>query len=286
MTSLLLTVSAGAVAGEIVSDKLPSSVLEHSVSFTVYLPDGYYDSFDKYPVVYLLHGSGGDEQVWANHAGVRETLDGLIRRKKIAPIIAVMPDGGSSWWIDGSAEPMQTMLRTELIPYVEKQYEADTGRDQRAFAGMSMGGFGVLNMALSHPELLCAAGLLSPGVDNEPSEHSSARSDTGQFVRNGKFDLALWQNQSYPALLTPYRDKSTTVPIYIESGDHDQQATPIMMAQLFAELYSTQPEQVELRIVDGDHEWLTFRDALPRALTFIQHKCKFSRLSDAVLTEE
>src|SRR3546814_52606 len=138
-----------------------------------------------------------------------------------------------------------------------------------------MGGFGALNLALTHPELVCAAGLLSPGVSKTPSAQSSARDDSGQFAQDGRFSQALWDAQSYPALLAGYKEKKQVVPMYIESGDHDSQVTPIMAASLYMALYAVEPEKVELRIVDGAHDWLTFRDALPNALRFINQQCRF-----------
>lgn len=260
-------------AGEVLADKLDSQVLGRSLPFTVYLPDGYYDSFDTFPVVYLLHGSGGDEHSWVQYTGARETLDALIRRGEIAPLIAIMPAGGASWWVDGGSEKMQTALRTELIPYVEKRYQARTDRGHRAIAGISMGGFGALNLMLRHPELFCAAGLLSPGVFASPDAQSSARSATGPFARNGKYDPALWAAQSYPALLPGYKAKGQIVAAYISSGDRDRQVTPSMSAALYEALYAIQPRQVRLRIVDGAHEWMTFRDALPKALKYMDRQC-------------
>lgn len=273
----LAAIVTGAQAGEVVSDKLDSRTLGRSLPFTVYLPYGYYDSFDKFPVIYLLHGSGGDEHVWINYAGARETLDGLIRRGEIEPVIAVMPAGESSWWVDGSAGKIQTALATELIPYVEKQYEAKNDRRHRAIAGISMGGFGALNLSLRHPELVCAAGLLSPAVQASPPEKSSARGSSGQFEENGKFSAPLWAAQSYPALLAGYKAKKQIVPMFISSGDHDRDVTPVVTATLYEALYAIQPRQVELRIVDGAHEWMTFRDALPEALKYIDRQCGFKK---------
>lgn len=273
----LLCACAAAQGGEVVSDKLDSKVLGRSLPFTAYLPDGYYDSFDTFPVVYLLHGSGGDEHTWVQYVGARETLDALIRRKEIAPVIAIMPAGGASWWVDGAAEQMQTALRTELIPYVEKRYQANADRGHRAIAGISMGGFGALNLVLRHPELFCAAGLLSPAVFASPDAQSSARSATGQFALNGKYDPALWAAQGYPALLPGYRAKGQPVAAYISSGDRDRQVTPGMSAGLFEALHAVQPGLVRLRIGDGAHEWMTFRDALPQALMYINGQCGFKR---------
>jgi len=266
---------SSAAAGEVVSDKLASKALGATLPFTVYLPDGYYDSFDKFPVVYLLHGSGGDEKSWLDYVGVRETLDGLIRRRHIAPMVAIMPGGGASWWIDGSAQKMQTALIDELMPYVEKQYEIKTGRANRAIAGISMGGFGALHLSLTRPDLVCAAGLLSPAIQPLPGLESSARADKGQFADDNGFNPDLWKAQRYPAQLFNYRLKNQIVPMYITSGDHDKQVTPAMTSELYMALQEVQPEKVELRIVDGAHEWMTFRDALPRALRYIDRQCAF-----------
>ena len=268
---------AAAQAGEVVADKIDSKVLGRSLPFTAYLPDGYYDSFDTFPVVYLLHGSGGDEHTWVQYVGARETLDALIRRKEIAPLIAIMPAGGASWWVDGAAEQMQTALRTELIPYVEKHYQATADRGHRAIAGISMGGFGALNLMLRHPELFCAAGLLSPAVFSSPDAQSSARGAAGQFAHDGKYEPALWSAQSYPALLADYKAKGQPVAAYISSGDRDRQVTPAMSSGLFEALYAVQPGRVRLRIGDGAHEWMTFRDALPKALKYINGQCGFTR---------
>lgn len=276
----LISLYTSANAGEVVSDKLESQVLGATLAFTAYLPDGYYESFNKFPVIYLLHGSGGDENVLLANAGVRETLDALIRRDQIAPAIVIMPNGGSSWWIDGSAQKMQTALITELMPYVEKQYEANTERNNRAVAGISMGGYGALNLSLTHPDLICATGLLSPAVNTLPPKTSSARSETGQFASNGVFDPDLWRNQNYRALLPNYQAKNQLVPMYIESADHDKLVTPAITAGLYMALSAIQPTQVELRIVDGDHEWMTFRDALPNALRYINRQCAFSKASN------
>src|SRR3546814_80230 len=114
MSAFLLGLTHTASAGEILRDKVESKILGRSLPFTIYVPDGYYESFDKYPAVYLLHGSGGYENVLTRHAGLRETLDGLIRRSELAPMVAVMPAGGTSWWVDGAVAKLQGALAPEL----------------------------------------------------------------------------------------------------------------------------------------------------------------------------
>ena len=253
---------------------MPSRLLGRDVPFTVYLPDGYKSASTQYPVVYLLHGAGGDENEWARKGGVVETLDGQIKRRQMRPAVVVMPTfGPASWYTDGAAEKAESAMMEELIPYVEANYKAGTQRAQRSIAGLSMGGYGALNIALHFPERFCAAGIISPAIyDPLPPETSAARR-TPQFVRNGQFDPATWTSLNYAARLDGYKKGTARVPMWIVAGDHDYLGIALMSAGLYSRMLAIQPTQVELRIVDGDHEWLTFRDALPQTLSYMDTQC-------------
>jgi enterochelin esterase-like enzyme len=180
--------------------------LNREVKFTIYLPDGYKDASDRYPVVYLLHGSGEDENVWRSKGGAVETLDALIRRGQMRPSVVVRPTVGSaSWWANGAAEPAETAIVNELLPYVEGRYKVATGRSSRSIGGLSMGGYGSLNLALRYPDKFCAAAIISPAIyDPLPPETSAARR-APQFMRNGQFDPETWKSLNYPAHLEAYK---------------------------------------------------------------------------------
>ena len=90
-----------------------------------------------------------------------------------------------------------------------------------------------------------------------------------QFVRNGQFDADTWKSLNYAAQLDTYKVGAARVPMWIVSGDHDYLGIAPMSANLYWRLYQIQPKQVELRVIDGDHEWLVFRDALPDALQYV-----------------
>ena len=161
----------------------------------------------------------------------------------------------------------------ELLPYVESKYKVSTDRKDRSIGGLSMGGYGALNLALKHPGKFCGAAIISPAIyDPLPPETSAARK-TPQFVRNGQFDPDTWKSLNYPAHLDGYAAAPAKVPMWIISGDHDFLGIALMSAQLYWRLFKIQPRQVELRVVDGDHEWLVFRDALPDALQYIDGRC-------------
>ena len=274
----VLITSANTVASDLLRDKLPSRLLGRDVPFTVYLPTGYKTSTGQYPVIYLLHGADGDENEWATKGGAVETLDGQIRRREMRAAIVVMPTfGPASWYTDGVAEKVESAMMQELIPYVEANYKASTQRTHRSIAGLSMGGYGALNISLHFPQRFCAAGIISPAIyDPLPPETSAARR-TPQFVRDGQFDPATWTSLNYAVWLEGYAKQNSHVPMWIVSGDHDRLGIALMSASLYSKMLAIQPTEVELRIIDGDHEWLTFRDALPQALHYMDTQCRRPR---------
>ena len=124
----------------------------------VYTPPGY-DKNKKYPVLYLLHGIGGDENEWARGGVPDVILDNLYADKKAVPMIVVLPNGRASK--DATARdpiPKQSPafaafekeLLTDLIPFVEKTYPVKADRESRALAGLSMGGGQSLNFGLGN----------------------------------------------------------------------------------------------------------------------------------------
>jgi enterochelin esterase-like enzyme len=124
----------------------------------VYTPPGY-SKDQKYPVLYLLHGIGGDENEWPRGGAPSVILDNLIADKKAVPMIVVMPNGRASKDVTarsgfGQQGPafaaFEKDLLNDLIPFIEKTYSAKTDRESRALAGLSMGGGQSLNFGLGN----------------------------------------------------------------------------------------------------------------------------------------
>src|SRR3954467_5182811 len=124
----------------------------------VYAPPGY-SRDKKYPVLYLLHGIGGDENEWPRGGAPDVILDNLIADKKAVPMIVVMPNGRASKDVTardpfGKQGPafaaFEKDLLTDLIPFIEKTYSVKTDRESRALAGLSMGGGQALNFGLGN----------------------------------------------------------------------------------------------------------------------------------------
>src|SRR5580765_4402595 len=124
----------------------------------IYTPPGY-SKANKYPVFYLLHGIGDDETGWHKKGSADIVLDNLHADKKVVPMIVVMPNGRSSGGAATGGKGANAFqdfgdfdqnLLKDIIPYVESHYSVKTDRDNRALAGLSMGGGQSLNFGLEH----------------------------------------------------------------------------------------------------------------------------------------
>jgi S-formylglutathione hydrolase FrmB len=168
--TLLVTSPAWAFQSRVVS--IPSAAMHKSFDATVVLPDQYTNGkgADRYPVVYLLHGSGGDYTDWTANSHIGKLADRYH-------VILVMPDGGrESWYIDSPVDPRsryETYVGTEVVAYIDEHFRTIATKQARAITGLSMGGFGALHIALDLPDQFGAAGSISGAVDprgceNEP----------------------------------------------------------------------------------------------------------------------
>lgn len=263
-----------AYAGRNIRGSYHSDVLGRKVGFTVYLPNPSPD-FSKAPfVLYLLHGPDGDEMEWLDNGAVK-LIDTLIKTKSLHPMAIVMPSfGEQSWWSDGAKDRAESALMQEFMPHVESRYGWNSGHTARAIAGWSMGAYGALNMALSYPERFCAAGIISPLIDDPSPRRESGIQRTPQFTRNGEFDAVLWKERHYVSRLAAYQGGKDRVPIWIIAGDDDRLLGMLpMTTTLYSRILAIQPREAELRIIDGELDWATVRKALPDTLSYIDRKC-------------
>jgi enterochelin esterase-like enzyme len=143
----------------------------------IYTPPGY-SKDKKYPVLYLLHGIGGDEYEWTRGGSANVILDNLYADRKLMPMVVVLPNGRASK--DATARdpiPKQSPafaafekdLLNDLIPFIEKTYSVNADRESRALAGLSMGGGQSLNFGLSHLETFAWVGGFSSAPNTKPA---------------------------------------------------------------------------------------------------------------------
>ena len=161
-----------------------SKILGYARRLTVYTPYGYENNpKKKYPVLYLLHGAGGDEEAWISMGRAAQILDNLIEKGLAEPMIVVMPNGNPGqqaartlnipekqidWRSEEYRDAYVNSLCTEIVPFIEKNYRAIPKPDSRAIAGLSMGGGHTISASILYPELfdyicpLSAAGQATP----------------------------------------------------------------------------------------------------------------------------
>ena len=266
LTLFALLLATPSVASVIATREFKSTALGRQWTYAVYLPTGYETSGLRYPVLYLLHGAGGNLNNWATAGNIQATADALIQSGAIPPALIVMPDAGESWYVDGK-EKMETAFIKDLFPDVERKFRTVTRREGRLIGGLSMGGYGSLRFVLKYPEMFATAALLSPAIyDPEPPQQSSAR--RAAAFAAPEFDAALWRSFNYPALWDAYLQKKTPVPMYINSGDDDNLFIEAEAVKLYS-LLRKHRQPAELRIVDGGHVWPVWESTIGDALRYI-----------------
>jgi GH35 family endo-1,4-beta-xylanase/enterochelin esterase-like enzyme len=144
----------------------------------VYTPPGYNGDI-KYPVLYLLHGIGGDEGEWIRFANPNDLFDNLIADNKSVPMIVVMPNGraqkndraeGNVMAAAPAFAVFERDLIDDLIPAIESKYSVDGSREKRAIAGLSMGGGQSFNFGLGNLDLFAWIGPFSAAPNTNPAE--------------------------------------------------------------------------------------------------------------------
>jgi enterochelin esterase-like enzyme len=160
-----------------------SAVLEMDRRVYVYTPAGYDNGNAKYPVFYLLHGAGGDEDAWTTMGRAAQIMDNLIAQGKAKPMIVVMTNGNANQagaqnevpvvQVQGQtgmasyqryAGKFEEHLVKDVVPFIEKNYRTLSGKENRAIAGLSMGGGHTQTITNNNPGLFNYIGVFSMGI--------------------------------------------------------------------------------------------------------------------------
>jgi len=202
----------------------------------------------KLPVVYLLHGGGGNFRDWSNYSDVARFAG--------QDMILVMPEGDESYYTN-SAEPPQDRYEdyivNDVISEVEGRFPVARGRANRAIAGLSMGGFGAVKLALRHPDLFAFAGGLSSALDVPRRPFSIKR--IGQWRHHASIFGApgsATRHENDPFVLIRSADPEKTPYFFLTCGDNEG-LLPVNRS--FAKLLQERGFRFEFHVVPGGHEW-------------------------------
>ena len=197
----------------------------------VYTPPGY-STTARYPVLYLLHGIGGDENEWTKGGEADAILDNLHADKKVVPMIVVMPNGraakddrpGGDFRKQFPAfAAFEQDLLDDIIPYVESHYSVKADRENRALAGLSMGGGQSLNFGLKHLDTFASVGGFSSAPNTRPAADLVAEAAEGVkkirllWISCGDEDRLMDISQRIHTLLV---EKNVKHDWFIDSGGH------------------------------------------------------------------
>ena len=197
---------------------------------TVYTPAGYETSGKRYPVFYLLHGMGGDEEAWIALGRTAQILDNLIAQGKAEPMIVVMTNGNASQEAapgeskDNFKAPSMNLPKTmegsfetafpDVVKFIDKTYRTKANKKNRAIAGLSMGGYHSLHISKQYPDMFNYVGLFSAAIMPDQKVKSPIYDDFDQklamqfakkpalyWIGIGKTDFLYQANTDYRKLL-------------------------------------------------------------------------------------
>jgi enterochelin esterase-like enzyme len=215
-----------------------SKILGKKMRINIHLPPGY-DKSGHYPVLYLFHGYGADEDAWFPDMGLEKTADKLIDEHKIKPVIIVSPEIDNSFGINslpfyahltdnGDEIDMgmyENYICKELVPFIDKEYSTIPDRTGRSIGGFSMGGFIALHTAFLHSGMFSRVGGNSPALwtsDNMPG-----------YARQFLYPTKQLQEARDPLLLAKSVTKSDGLSIYLDCGSGDDFQFYVGCAQLY-----------------------------------------------------
>lgn len=254
-----------------------SSILKTEKAYAVYLPEGYESSLRMYPVLYLLHGAGGNHTSWIQGGDMQRIVDKAVENGEADPMIIVMPDAERTYFMNTKDREYQfeDFFFNELMPYIEKTYRCRPSKRYRSIAGLSMGGFGALLYALHRPELFNASAALSAAIRTDEEVIDMAEEDYlkryGKMMgklKNGESRITDFWNQNSIIFLVKQlkEDQKNLVHFYIDIGDDD------FLYKGNDLLHTTMRDlniPHEYRVRNGSHNWDYWRSGLPEVLKFV-----------------
>ncbi len=257
---------------------VPSKILKSDRKYSIYLPPDYETSQRSYPVLYLLHGSGGDQGNWIDYGDVQSIADNAINSSRATPMIIVMPDattGRSGYFNDIKGDwNYEDFFFQELIPFVEKKYRIKNQKRSRAVAGLSMGGGGTFMYALHHPEMFSAAYPISASVGPLTLEAAKGRFNRDNASYPDSVIERYYQRHNAVSLINSMPDaQKRAVKWFIDCGDDDG-----LDEGNFAAHVAMRKKEIphEFRIFNGGHNWTYWRTALPNVLEFVSQSFRAS----------
>lgn len=250
-----------------------SAALGREMHYRIILPAGYAETNRRYPTLYLLHGLTGSYINW-------ESNTNLVRYAEPLALIIVMPDGDNSWYTNSAAAPAdkyEDYIADDLLAEIDKQYRTIRSGYGRGIAGLSMGGYGALKIALKHPGLFAFAGSLSGALnaatglnvplDKPHLEHMAAIFGPPDSSARAENDIFALLKKAQPTAFTrvPY--------FYIDCGTADGF---LKINRDFVAQLQQQKIEYEYHEIPGAHMWTYWDDQVQLMLASLVRHMKIA----------
>jgi enterochelin esterase-like enzyme len=273
MIALAITTTTAAQQGQVFETlTVNSAILKMDRKFAIYLPEGYNQGDQSYPVLYLLHGSGDNQTGWVQFGQVQQIADQVIAQGRAARMIIVMPDADTArrgYFNDIRGDfNYEDFFFKELIPHIEKNYRVRTERRYRAVAGLSMGGGGTIFYTLHHPDMFAAAAPLSASTGSWNIEQTKTRLPNAKLT-NQQIETYYKRHSIEELIKAASEDELKQIKQvrwYISCGDDDFLSEGNSLMHI-AFRKSEIPH--EYRVKDGAHTWTYWRMELPLVMEFV-----------------
>jgi S-formylglutathione hydrolase FrmB len=275
LRALALFLLASPLAAEVRSASFASAALGREVRYVVDLPPSY-DTAQarRYPVVYALHGLFEGPGFWEGRGLARILAD--LRAAGLPEFLVVAVDGGNSFFVNAKGGRYQDMVEQDLLPHVEATYRVAPGRAGRGLLGISMGGYGALNIAFKNPALAAAVATHSAMLlEQVPSAEAGAR--RGQMsaffsVFGDPIDMELWRAND-PLARARSLDPKSAPALYLDCGAEDRYG----LASGHRDLHRILDERGvahSFELPPGDHGYEFVRARLEKSLRFLGERLR------------
>jgi enterochelin esterase-like enzyme len=240
--------------GFLLDDHFDSAIIGRNFAYRIYLPPDYLSAPSRrYPVLYMLHGAGGNYTEWSD-SFLPEQIDRLIAADEVQPMIVVMPDDDeSTYWANWDNGPRWgDYVTDDVVSIIDQRYRTLASPAGRAIGGLSMGGLGALNLAFQHPDVFGVVGSHSPSVRLEPDPSL-------WFLTGDNF----WEHN--PIWLADHASGLEGLKIWLDAGADDYWLPNI---DALHSALVTDGLQVEWHEFPGPHEAEYWIDHVPDYLRF------------------
>jgi S-formylglutathione hydrolase FrmB len=262
ITLLFILFVVKGFAADVDTVKTYSNSMKKEIKAVVITPSNYKNG-GRFPVVYLLHGYGGNYADWITKAPAIKSLVDQYQ------LIIVCADGNNSWYLDSPEQPnsrYETYITKELVQWIDEKYKTIANKGGRAITGLSMGGHGALYLAFKHQDMFSVAGSMSGGVDLRPFPNNW---DIAKLIGTYATKPMQWDSSSVINLTNLLTPNSLALIIQCGTDDFFYKVNTALHEKL---AYQNIPHTFIAN--PGGHTWQYWSDAIAYQLLFIKANLK------------